>query len=105
MFNKNFRLLGTLGGIILIFILVLSSATFLTVDPGQAGVVFKRFSSEGLDKENLLTPGFHVIAPWNKVYLYNTREVTIEEQMNLIFIVLNKVIIASVITSLMAHTK
>jgi regulator of protease activity HflC (stomatin/prohibitin superfamily) len=84
MFNKNFRLLGTLGGIILIFILVLSSATFLTVDPGQAGVVFKRFSSEGLDKENLLTPGFHVIAPWNKVYMYNTREVTIEEQMNLI---------------------
>lgn len=84
MFNKNFRLLGTLGALILVLILILSSATFLTVDPGQSGVVFKRFSSIGLDKENLLKPGFHVIAPWNKVYLYNTREVTIEEQMPLI---------------------
>jgi prohibitin 1 len=84
MFNKNFKLLGTLGAIILIFILVISSATFLTIDPGQTGVVFKRFSSQGLDKDNPLTPGFHVIAPWNKVFIYNTREVTIEEQMDLI---------------------
>lgn len=84
MFNKNLRFLGTIGAIVLIFILVLSSATFLTIDPGQTGVVFKRFSSVGLDKKNLLSPGFHVIAPWNKVFLYNTREVTIEEKMPLI---------------------
>ena len=29
-------------------------------------VVFKQFSSVGLDKDNILTPGFLAIAPWNK---------------------------------------
>ncbi|MEM8907804.1 MAG: prohibitin family protein, partial [Bacteroidota bacterium] len=38
----------------------------------QRGVLFKRFGG-GLDKENIYTQGFHVIAPWNKMYIYDVR--------------------------------
>jgi regulator of protease activity HflC (stomatin/prohibitin superfamily) len=82
--NKRLRVLGSIGAILLIFILIISNATFLTIDPGNTAVVFKRFSKIGLDKENPLRPGFYIIAPWNKVYEYNTREVAIEEQMALL---------------------
>lgn len=82
--NKRLRVLGSIGAILLIFILIISNATFLTIDPGNTAVVFKRFSKVGLDKDNPLRPGFHIIAPWNKVYEYNTREVAIEEQMALL---------------------
>ena len=67
---------------VIIVILLLSNATFLTIAPGKAGVLFKRFS--GLDKENIYEPGFHVIAPWNEMYIYEVREQIINEQMEVL---------------------
>ncbi|GLR19260.1 prohibitin family protein [Portibacter lacus] len=61
------------GFIILIIIMILSNTTFVTIDPGEKGIVFKRFSG-GLDKEAApLSQGFRVIMPWNKVYIYDIR--------------------------------
>ena len=60
------------GFIILMVFLALTNTTFLTIDPGTKGVLFKRFGG-GLDKEHLYNQGFHVIAPWNKMYLYDVR--------------------------------
>ena len=59
---------------VLVFILfgILSNTTFLTIDPGQKGVLFKRFGG-GLDKEAIYDQGFHIIAPWNKMYVYDIR--------------------------------
>src|SRR5690606_30485157 len=51
---------------------VLTSTTFLTIGPGQKGVIFKRFAG-GIDKENTYDPGFHVISPWNKMFIYDVR--------------------------------
>lgn len=51
---------------------ILSNTTFLTIQPGKRGVEFKRFSG-GLDKDNIYEPGFHIIAPWNKVFIYDVR--------------------------------
>lgn len=64
--------MGILAMISLIVILALSNSLFLTIDPGYNGILFKRFGG-GLDKENIYGQGFHVIAPWNKVYLYDVR--------------------------------
>ncbi len=61
-----------IGFIILMGFLALTNTTFITVDPGQKGVLFERFSG-GLDKENLYDQGFHVVAPWNKLYIYDVR--------------------------------
>ncbi|MEL6945821.1 MAG: prohibitin family protein, partial [Bacteroidota bacterium] len=67
----------------LIGIIIFSNATFLTIEAGERGVLFKRFSG-GLDKENIYNPGFHVIAPWNEMYQYDVREQQIEEAMEVL---------------------
>lgn len=67
----------------LILILSFSSATFLTIEAGERGVLFKRFGG-GIDKERTFTPGFHVIAPWNKMYVYDVREKQVEESMTVL---------------------
>ena len=74
---------GVIFFLALIAILTFSNATFLTIEPGWRGVLFKRFGG-GLDKEKIYTPGFHVVAPWNEMYRYDVREAQIEEKMNVL---------------------
>lgn len=74
---------GVIIFIALIGILVFSNATFLTIESGERGVLFKRFSG-GLDKENIYNPGFHIIAPWNTMYVYEVREQQLEEEMEVL---------------------
>lgn len=67
---------------ILILILI-SSSSFITIKPGERGVIFRKFTS-GLDKEHIFQPGFHVIAPWNEMYVYNVKEQNSEEGMDVL---------------------
>lgn len=71
---------GIIGFIALMVVIMLSSSTFLTIEAGERGVLFRRFGG-GLDKENIYMPGFHVIAPWNSMFVYDVREKQIEEEM------------------------
>ncbi len=64
--------LGIITMVALIFVLALSNSIFLTLDPGQRGVLFKRFGG-GLDKQHIYKQGFHMIAPWNTMYVYDVR--------------------------------
>ena len=59
---------------VLIFMLfgILSNTTFLTIDAGEKGVLFKRFGG-GLEKDKIYNQGFHVVAPWNKMFIYDVR--------------------------------
>ncbi len=74
---------GVLIFIALIIILIFSNATFLTIDAGERGVLFKRFSG-GLEKGKVYQPGFHMIAPWNTMYVYDVREQQMEEPMEVL---------------------
>ena len=60
------------GFIALMFLLISGGKMFYTVDPGEKGIIFKTFG-EGLDKETVYGQGFHVIAPWNKFFIYNVK--------------------------------
>ncbi len=51
---------------------ILSNTTFLTIDPGEKGVLFERFSG-GLNKDKVYDQGFHIVMPWNKMYIYDVR--------------------------------
>lgn len=82
-FSGKFVSTLVLIGASLIAVLIFSNATFLTIDAGSRGVLFQRFSG-GLDKKTIYTPGFHVIAPWNTMYIYDVREKQIEEQMEVL---------------------
>lgn len=74
---------GVIVFILFLIILIFSNATFLTIDPGHRGVLFRRFSG-GIDKEKVYNPGFHVIAPWNVMYVYDVREKQVEEEMEVL---------------------
>jgi regulator of protease activity HflC (stomatin/prohibitin superfamily) len=66
--------------VVLIFF---GSSMFFTLRPGERAIVFRKFTS-GLDKENILTPGFHVIAPWNDLIRYEVREQSREETLDVL---------------------
>ena len=69
--------------IVFLVILVFSNATFLTIDPGKKGVIFRRFGG-GLDKEKLFNQGFHVVAPWNNMIVYDVRTQEAYEKMSVL---------------------
>jgi len=55
-----------------ILIGILSRTTFLTIQPGNKGVLFKKFSG-GLDMDKVYDQGFHIVAPWNTMFIYDVR--------------------------------
>ncbi len=67
----------------LILMMMLSNTTFLTIDPGEKGIKFKRFSG-GLVKNEVYSQGFHIIAPWNKMYIYDVRVNEAYEEMDVL---------------------
>ena len=69
--------------VILILLLLFSGRMFKIIDPGERGVIFRPYTS-GLDKENIYGEGFHIIAPWNQLFIYNVREQQREETMDVL---------------------
>ena len=70
--RRKFLPIVVLGIVGLILILSLSNSIFLTIEAGHKGVLFKRFGG-GLDLENVYEQGFHIIAPWNEMFVYEVR--------------------------------
>ncbi len=66
-----------------VVVVFFGSQMFLIIEAGERGVVFRPYTT-GLDKENIYGEGFHVIAPWNKMYVYNVREQQREETMDVL---------------------
>jgi regulator of protease activity HflC (stomatin/prohibitin superfamily) len=81
--NKKFLPYVVIVFVVLVLGLILSNSTFLTIEAGETGVLFKRFSG-GLEKEVVYGQGFHVVAPWNTMYIYNVKEQTAEETMRVL---------------------
>lgn len=81
--NRKFLPFIIAGVIALITILYLSSEIFITIKAGERGVLYKRFQG-GTDFEISYTPGFHMKAPWNEIYVYNVRENIINEKMDVL---------------------
>lgn len=81
--QKKLMTYGIIGFFALIAILLFSNSTFVTIDSGERGVIFRPFSS-GLDKDNIYQPGFILVAPWNDMYIYEIREKQLEEEMEVL---------------------
>ncbi|MGF1636586.1 MAG: prohibitin family protein [Cyclobacteriaceae bacterium] len=81
--NRKFLPLIVTGLIVAAVLLFLSSSIFITINSGQRGVLFRKFGG-GLDKDNIYTEGFHVKAPWNTMFVYEVRENTVEEKMDVL---------------------
>ena len=72
-----------LGVIAFIIVLTLSSSLFYTIQATERAVIFYPFGS-GLDKDNVIQPGFHTKAPWNDVYVYTVNEGSSDENMDVL---------------------
>lgn len=66
-----------------VLLLIFGSQMFFVIKPGERAVIFKKFGG-GLDKENIYSPGFHIIAPWNELIRYDVREQKSEETMDVL---------------------
>lgn len=72
-----------LAAIALIIIFIFGKSMFVTIQPGEAAVIFRPFSTK-LDKENIFRPGFQIIAPWNNLIIYQVSEQKTEETMEVL---------------------
>ncbi len=81
--NRKYLPLIVILSISIVVIFSLSNSIFYTIQATERAVIFKKFAG-GLDKENIIRPGFHVKAPWNDVYVYDVSENQIEEQMDVL---------------------
>ncbi|WP_243471984.1 prohibitin family protein [Winogradskyella sp. MH6] len=69
-------------GVVLLIIIVAKSA--VTIGSGEAGVLYKTFGGGVVTDEPPLGEGFHIVAPWNKVYVYEVRRQEIFEKMKVL---------------------
>lgn len=81
----NRKRVTTITIIVVLVIIFLASASrmFVTIQAGHGGVIFRTFSG-GVDQEKIYSEGFHMIAPWNKMVVYETRQQEIAETMNVL---------------------
>lgn len=67
-------------GIVLLIVLFKS---YVTIGAGQAGVIYRTFDN-GVDISKVYGEGFHVIAPWNDMVIYEVRQQELVEKMSVL---------------------
>lgn len=65
-------LMPIIVGVIILIIFISKSTT--TINSGEVGVLYKTFGGGVVTDELPLGEGFHFVAPWNKVFVYNVRQ-------------------------------
>jgi prohibitin 2 len=78
--SRNWPELKHQLSVFLIFFLLISlvgcayffNRIFVNIYPGQTGVLWQRFHG-GTDMNYVYNEGLHILAPWDKMYIYDTR--------------------------------
>lgn len=69
-------------GIILLIILIAKSS--VTIKAGHAGVLYQTFGNGVVTDQPPLGEGFHIIAPWNRVFIYEMRQQELSDKMQVL---------------------
>jgi len=70
--------------ILLIVAIIVLAKSAVTIDAGHAAVLYETLG-DGVDSDKPpLGPGFHIIAPWNRVIDYETRQQQLFEEMRVL---------------------
>ena len=72
--------LTIIGGAVGLVLLIILFKSFVTIHSGEAGVLYERFNG-GVNTEEVLGEGFHLVAPWNQVFVYEVRQQEAHENM------------------------
>ena len=81
----NFKKIVPIAVVVVAIIILITfwSRMTITIDAGHGGVLFRTFGG-GLEVEKTYGEGFHFIAPWNKMYVYEVRQQEVSEDMNVL---------------------
>lgn len=81
---KNKNVVFIVSGIaVLLLLLLFGNRTFIILKETERGIVFRPFSV-GLSKDRVYVPGFHIMAPWNRMIRYDVAEQQREETMDVL---------------------
>jgi len=70
--------------IALVLGIIFISKSTITIDSGKAGVLYKTFGGGVSSTDAPLDEGFHFIAPWNEVIVYEVRQQEVFEKMQVL---------------------
>lgn len=81
----NLKKIIPIGILVFIFLVVafLWNTMTVKIESGEAGVKFLQFTG-GVDTETTYAEGFHFIAPWNDMFIYNVRQQEVSEKMSVL---------------------
>jgi regulator of protease activity HflC (stomatin/prohibitin superfamily) len=69
---------------IIIFAVIILAKSAITIGSGEAGVLYKTFGGGVVTDQPPLGEGFHIVAPWNKVIVYEVRQQELFEKMKVL---------------------
>jgi len=76
---------GLIGLVVIaITVIVILFKSAITIDAGESGVLFKTFAGGVETEAPALGEGFHIIAPWNSVFIYKVRQQSISAEMGVL---------------------
>ena len=70
--------------VILVILIIVFAKSAVTINSGEAGVLYKTFDNGVVTDQPPLGEGFHLIAPWNKVFVYEVRQQELFEKMKVL---------------------
>src|SRR6188474_122467 len=81
--NRRFLPYIIVGVIALFIVMGISSSIFYTINNSESAIIFYKFGN-GLNKDEVITQGFHMKAPWNTIYTYTINETSSDENMDVL---------------------
>ena len=81
--NQGLPRVVVFGLLAVVLIFIFGSSMFITINPGQKGVLFETLG-DGLDKETVYGQGLWIIAPWNDMIVYDVKETETFEKMQVL---------------------
>lgn len=70
--------------IIAVALIIFIAKSTVTIASGEAGVLFQTLGTGVVTDEPPLSEGFHLVAPWNKVFIYEVRQQELSEKMQVL---------------------
>jgi len=71
-------------GVVVLIVIIGVKKSFIILQPTERGVVFKPYSSVGLDIDHVKGEGLNIVAPWNDMIKFDVEEQQVEETMDVL---------------------
>lgn len=68
----------------IIFLIILIAKSSVTIKSGHVGVLYQTFGNGVVTDKPPLGEGFHIIAPWNRVFIYESRQQELSDKMQVL---------------------